>query len=189
MTTITIDNAILEQAIDALAGYRRELGDSQPCDAEQELCAALAAQPSNYSDWQQRRGVLADIVDEALASYEAWMAEDDYNATDALHKIMDHMRQRAASYAKPAQQPAPAWHDAPEREAFDALIKDAEHIHVPSAEKAWKAACAWQKRKDEAICAGFSQEAYNRYRASRREYDDGQCDAANALADKIRGVE
>lgn len=113
MTTITIDNAILEQAIDALAGYRRELGDSQPCDAEQELCAALAAQPSNYSDWQQRRGVLADIVDEALASYEAWMAEDDYNATDALHKIMDHMRQRAASYAKPAQQPAPAWHDAP----------------------------------------------------------------------------
>ncbi len=43
MTTITIDNAILEQAIDALAGYRRELGDSQPCDAEQELCAALAA--------------------------------------------------------------------------------------------------------------------------------------------------
>ncbi len=37
--------------------------------------------------------------------------------------------------------------------------------------------------------AEFSQDAYARYRASRREYDDGQCDAANALADKIRGVE
>ena len=53
----------------------------------------------------------------------------------------------------------------------------------------WQAACAWQKSKDEEICAEFSQDAYARYRASRREYDDGQCDAANALADKIRSGE
>ena len=106
------------------------------------------------------------------------------HVADAHNKAVRFLRAALA-----AQQPAPAWHDAPEREAFDALIKDAEHIHVPSAEKAWQAACAWQKRKDEAICAGFSQEAYNRYRASRREYDDGLLRAANALADKIRGVE
>lgn len=58
MTTITIDNAILEQAIDALAGYRRELGDSQPCDAEQELCAALAAQPAGRSPFLKERAQL-----------------------------------------------------------------------------------------------------------------------------------
>ena len=121
MTTITIDRSLLEQALEVIvanttgkdaleSAIRAEL--AKPVDIADEM-SALAAQPSNYSDWQQRRGVLADIVDEALASYEAWMAEDDYNATDALHKIMDHMRQRAASYAKPAQQPAPAWHDAP----------------------------------------------------------------------------
>ena len=79
-----------------------------------------------------------------------------------------------------------------EREAFEvwhAEWRARVSAREPSATEAWFAACAWQKRKDEAICAGFSQEAYNRYRASRREYDDGQCDAANALADKIRGVE
>jgi hypothetical protein len=165
MTTITIDRELLEQALDALSGYRRELGDSQPCDAEQALSAALAAQPPAPA-WECKAGGLKKLT------------QDQYE------------RQTRAIQAHYTRiEPAPAWHDAPEREAFDALIKDAEHIHVPSAEKAWKAACAWQKRKDEAICAGFSQEAYNRYRASRREYDDGQCDAANALADKIRGVE
>ena len=62
-----------------------------PGQPRDHLCMC---QPANYTDWQQRRGVFADIVDEALASYEAWMAEDDYNATDALHKIMGRMRQR-----------------------------------------------------------------------------------------------
>lgn len=89
-----------------------------------------------------------------------------------------------------APQPAPAWHDAPdEREAFEAFINAPPYYDEETAWPIWQAACAWQKRKDEAICAGFSQEAYNRYRASRREYDDGQCDAANALADKIRSGE
>ena len=117
MTTITINRDVFAQHIQGLIEVMRMPNSEHVADAHNKavrfLHAALAAQPSNYSDWQQRRGVLADIVDEALASYEAWMAEDDYNATDALHKIMDHMRQRAASYAKPAQQPAPAWHDAP----------------------------------------------------------------------------
>ncbi len=53
----------------------------------------------------------------------------------------------------------------------------------------WQAACAWQRERDEAICAEFSQDAYARYRASRREYDDGLLRAANALADKIRSGE
>lgn len=66
---------------------------------------------------------------------------------------------------------------------------DFPSIDVKARWAAWQAACAWQRERDGAICAEFSQDAYARYRASRREYDDGQCDAANALADKIRGVE
>jgi hypothetical protein len=38
-------------------------------------------------------------------------------------------------------------------------------------------------------CAELSQDAYNRWRADRNPYDDGQCDAANALADKTRSGE
>ena len=79
-----------------------------------------------------------------------------------------------------------------EREAFEAWMTDwftrTPKLN-PTPGEVWQAACAWQRERDEAICAEFSQDAYARYRASRREYDDGQCDAANALADKIRGVE
>ena len=40
-----------QQALEALEGYRRELGDQQPCDAEQALKAALA-EPETCT-WQQ----------------------------------------------------------------------------------------------------------------------------------------
>jgi len=49
MTTITIERELLEQAVESFIGYRREmrliLGDeeSEPCDAEKALRAALAA--------------------------------------------------------------------------------------------------------------------------------------------------
>ncbi len=79
-----------------------------------------------------------------------------------------------------------------EREAFEAWwiaeMNNPAHPNLTTFE-VWQAACAWQRERDEAICAEFSQDAYARYRASRREYDDGQCDAANALADKIRSGE
>lgn len=76
-----------------------------------------------------------------------------------------------------------------EREAFGAFCEETGRHPDDMKLAIWQAACAWQKRTDEAICAEFSQDAYARYRASRREYDDGQCDAANALADKIRSGE
>ncbi len=92
-----------------------------------------------------------------------------------------------------------------EREAFEAFISappfempierfddrsawpgSYTELEVDLAWQAWKAATAAERERDEAICAEFSQDAHARYRAGRREYDDGQCDAANALADKIR---
>ena len=79
-----------------------------------------------------------------------------------------------------------------EHEAFEAWFKtrwpEFEHP-TTSAFELWQAACEWQRQKDEAICAEFSQDSYARYRASKSEYDDGQCDAANALHDKIRSAE
>lgn len=76
-----------------------------------------------------------------------------------------------------------------EREAFDDFCKRTGRHPDEMKLGIWQAACAWQRERDEAICAEFSQDAYARYRASRREYDDGQCDVANALADKIRSGE
>lgn len=43
-----------QQALEALEGYRRELGDQQPCDAEQALEAALA-EPAQEPDSPERR--------------------------------------------------------------------------------------------------------------------------------------
>ncbi len=94
MTNITIiDSSLFEQMLHTLETIAAKVPLPDVHITCKALRAALAAQPSNYSDWQQRRGVLADIVDEALASYEAWMAEDDYNATDALHKSLKSERQ------------------------------------------------------------------------------------------------
>jgi hypothetical protein len=42
----------------------------------------------------QRRGRHADIILQALASYDEWMLDDDYDATSKLHEIMKRMRDR-----------------------------------------------------------------------------------------------
>jgi hypothetical protein len=54
---------------------------------------------------QTQRDVITrdkDIILQALAEYDAWMLDDDYDATTALHKIMKRMRDRAL--VEPAQQ-------------------------------------------------------------------------------------
>lgn len=43
---------------------------------------------------QQQRGRHADIIQEALATYDEWMLDDDYDAMTVLHKIMKQMRKR-----------------------------------------------------------------------------------------------
>lgn len=90
-----------------------------------------------------------------------------------------------------------------DREAFEAWVIENRPIHhdlrknkqgtyLYSIEhhswKVWQAACQWQRESDAGICAEFSQDSYARYRASRSGYDDGQCDAANELHDKIRSA-
>ena len=55
----------------------------------------------NAIDHQQRRGAAWDIIDEAIAAYDDWMADDDYDATSQLHEIIDRMRARRDSYQEP----------------------------------------------------------------------------------------
>ncbi len=49
---------------------------------------------SDSIDFQQQRGRHADIIQEALATYDDWMLDDDYDAMPVLHKIMKRMQER-----------------------------------------------------------------------------------------------
>ena len=47
-------------------------------------------------DYHQRRGMLQDIIDEAIAAYDQFMLDDDYDAQGALDRIIQRMRERRA---------------------------------------------------------------------------------------------
>lgn len=66
---ITLPRAVVEQALEALAGYRRELNEQQPCDAEIALRAALAqAEPEDVLFTE------CVFVGPAPAPHENWYA-------------------------------------------------------------------------------------------------------------------
>lgn len=56
------------------------------------------SEPQSSIDHQQARGAGWDVVDEAIAAYDEWMLDDDYDANSALRKIVDRMRARRALY-------------------------------------------------------------------------------------------
>jgi hypothetical protein len=41
---------------------------------------------------EHQRGAAWDIIDQALMTYDAWMLDDDYDATSVLHQIMGQMK-------------------------------------------------------------------------------------------------
>jgi hypothetical protein len=45
-------------------------------------------------DRQQRRGRFADMVDEAINSYDGWLTDDDFDARGCLDRIVARLRQR-----------------------------------------------------------------------------------------------
>ena len=57
-------------------------------------CRACDVETANLADYQQRRGVALDIIDEALNSYREFMLDDDYNAQRSLDQIMTRMADR-----------------------------------------------------------------------------------------------
>ena len=94
MTTITIERELLEQAVESFVGYRREmrlmLGDeeSEPCDAEKAIRAALAA-PATAPAWHDAPTVPGVwICDEGDICY-TWTAHnieilDQFDPGDGL---------------------------------------------------------------------------------------------------------
>ncbi len=56
------------------------------------------AEPENVIDFQQQRGAGWDVVDEALATYDEWMLDDDYEFDGILKKIVNRMRERRSAY-------------------------------------------------------------------------------------------
>lgn len=56
-------------------------------------------------------------------------------------------------------------------------------------ERTARAATKVERERMEKHCSELSQGAYNKWRANGNPYDDGQCDAANALGEKIRSGE
>lgn len=55
-----------------------------------------------WIDHQQKRGAGWDVVDEAIAAYDEWMDDDDYDALNILESIIDRMKERRDQYAKGA---------------------------------------------------------------------------------------
>lgn len=54
----------------------------------------MMSEGDNYIDFQQRRGMALDIIDEALEAYRGFMLDDDYDAQATLDRIMIRMRER-----------------------------------------------------------------------------------------------
>ena len=52
----------------------------------------------SYVDFQQKRGVAWDIIDEAITAFDDWMLDDDYDADSKLKSIIERMRERRAMY-------------------------------------------------------------------------------------------
>lgn len=67
------------------------------------LLANAPQVPTSSADYQQQRGAYADIVDEAISSYEQWLLEDDYDVHGFLKKMIERMRGRRALYAAAPQ--------------------------------------------------------------------------------------
>ena len=70
MTHIWIEKAKVEQALEALKGYRRELNDNQPCDAEKLLEKTIATEESSATQEQK----LLDAL--------KWIASHDLSGAD-----------------------------------------------------------------------------------------------------------
>lgn len=58
-------------------------------------------EPTSSIDFQQQRGAGWDIVDEAIATYDDWMLDDDYDFHVILRQIINRMRERRDLYRSP----------------------------------------------------------------------------------------
>lgn len=65
------------------------------------LLIAAGEKPKTYAEFQQRRGRLPDLIEEALSIYSGFMADDDYNAQGCLDRIAEKLRSARDWYDRP----------------------------------------------------------------------------------------
>jgi hypothetical protein len=52
----------------------------------------------SYAEFQQRRGRLPDLIEEAIAIYDNFMLDDDYDAQGCLERIMVKLKSARVFY-------------------------------------------------------------------------------------------
>ena len=176
MTTITIEQSLIEQAIESFVGYRREMrlmiGDeeSEPCDAEKALCAALAAPES---------GAMAEIdyTDDDALRFIQRVLESDAPGADkkAARDMVVEIRTRVlkARASKPAT--------APDRHAQELLAQDITIANMR--ERHAQELCAYQITVDKLKAERKPMGTAERVRAFQAEPDPV------SYEDFIRGID
>lgn len=77
----------------------------------------------SYTDWQQKRGMLADAVDWAITEYDEYMKDDHYDAQGKLNQIIGRLR-IVRSFAVDPHEQARLEGIAQERRAVVALLRE-----------------------------------------------------------------
>jgi hypothetical protein len=91
--------ALLQQALEALRGYRREIGDEQPCDAERALEAALEQPeqlPLDFSATDSDAALPASGPGAVVYQIDAFRCRSGQNVSlsavyEAIHDAVKHV--------------------------------------------------------------------------------------------------
>lgn len=62
----------------------------------------------SYIEYQQRRGVAWDIIEQAINTYDSWVLDDDFDANRVLKEIVEQMRVRRSLYLPSAASELPS---------------------------------------------------------------------------------
>lgn len=85
-------------------------------DAIETLLAAQSVRDEGvvtYAEFQQRRGRLPDLIEEAIGIFDDWMKDDDYDTRGCLDRVIAKLETARDWYAPPKD--APTNTDAVER--------------------------------------------------------------------------
>ena len=85
-----------QQALEALAAYRREMGDRQPCDAETALRAALKREEEALAwleerkqHWRRERERMQDPELSAALGYPGGISDPVLNRVELLRMVAE----------------------------------------------------------------------------------------------------
>lgn len=101
--SICPDSGLMLVSMDIDAG---SLARAVLADLQAAIDAAKAEQREveTYAEFQQRRGRLPDLIEGAIAIFDNWMADDDYDARGCLDQVIDKLKAARDFYdAKPLQ--------------------------------------------------------------------------------------